>query len=184
MTHLQGMIKAAAHFLVAFLFCAFTVSAESLSADQILAQAEAKATAEHKVIFVHFGASWCPWCKRLDAFLERPDVKPVFEKYFVPVKLVVQESEQNKAQDTPGGDALLEKVGGPSGLPYSAFLDTRGGLIINSMCPSTVGGSNNIGFPVKPGEVAWFVKMMRTAAPAMSDADVQIIETGLRKPKK
>ena len=30
------------------------------------------AAAENKAIFVHFGASWCGWCRKLDAFLERP----------------------------------------------------------------------------------------------------------------
>lgn len=65
------------------------------SADELIAEAKAKVTAENKSIYVHFGASWCGWCRRLDAFLERPDIKPVFEKYFVPVKLVVQENAES-----------------------------------------------------------------------------------------
>src|SRR5690349_16426262 len=96
---------------------AFAASAEAPTADQVLARAKTKASAEHKVIFVHFGASWCGWCKRLDAFLDRADIRPVFEKYFVPVKLVVQENEKNKALENPGADALLKELGGPDGLP-------------------------------------------------------------------
>lgn len=172
-------MKATTHFLVAFLFCTLTASAEPPSADQILSQAEGKATAEHKVIFVHFGASWCPWCRRLDAFLNQPNTKPAFEKYFVPIKIVVQENEKNKALENSGGDALLKKLGGPAGLPYSAFLDAHCGLIVNSILPSSMGGEGNIGFPVKPQEVDWFVKMMRTAAPQMSADDVQTIQTEL-----
>ncbi len=177
-------MKAVAYLLVAFSLCVLAASAEPPSADQMLSQAEAKATVEHKAIFVHFGASWCGWCRRLDAFLDRPGIKPVFEKYFVPVKLVVQEDDKNKALENPGGEALLSKLGGPAGLPYSVFLDAHGKLIINSMLPPSVGSEGNIGFPVKPEEVDWFVKMMRKAAPQMSADNVQTIETALSSPKK
>ncbi len=36
--------------------------ARTATADQVLAPVEAKAAAEHKAIFIHFGASWCGWC--------------------------------------------------------------------------------------------------------------------------
>ena len=128
--------------LAVFSAIALLAYAEAPTADQVLAPAKAKAAAEHKAIFLHFGASWCGWCKRLDAFLDRPDIKPVFEKYFIPVKLVVQENDKNKALENPGADALLKDLGGPSGLPYSAFLDAKGALIVNSKR-----NGQNIGYP-------------------------------------
>ena len=159
--------------------------AEALSTDKVLAHAKAKASAENKAIFVHFGASWCGWCRKLDAFLERADIKPVFEKYFVPVKLVVQENEKNKALENPGADALLKKLGGPAGLPYFAFLDARGDLIVNSRHPSVVReDGENIGYPGQPGEIDWFMQMIRKAAPKISEEDLKTIETALRHPKE
>ncbi len=165
--------------LAAALLVACLGAAETPSAEQVLSNAKTKARLEQKAIFVHFGASWCGWCRRLDAFLEQPDVKPVFEKYFVPVKLVVQENAKNKALENPGADALLKGWGGPDGLPYSAFLDAQGALIVNSKRDG-----RNIGYPSESDEIDYFVQMMRKAAPKMTQADLKGIETVLRRPKK
>lgn len=148
------------------------------TAESVLAEAKARAAKEQKVIFLHFGASWCGWCKRLDAFLERPDIKPVFEKHFVPVKLVVQENPKNKELENPGADALEKSLGGPAGLPYSAFLDAKGVLIVNSKL-----NGENIGYPAKPDEIAHFVQMMKQAAPKISAAEVKVIQDALGSAK-
>ena len=172
-------MRAISPVVIALSFAALILHAETPTTEQVLAAAKAKAASEHKVIFLHFGASWCVWCRRLDAFLERPDIKPVFEKYLVPVKLVVQEKDKNKAQENAGADALLNQLGGPSGLPYSAFLDSHAVLIVNSKRDG-----QNIGFPAEPEEIDWFVQMMKKAAPNISQDDVRTIEQALKSFKR
>lgn len=168
------------HALVGiFIFSILVASAAPPSAEQVLDAAKAKASAEHKAIFLHFGASWCGWCKKLDAYLDREDIKPVFEKYFVPMKLVVQENDKNKALENPGAEELLKNLGGPSGLPYSAFLDAKGALIINSKRDE-----QNIGFPAQPQEIEWFVQMLKKAAPGMEEKDLKTLEAPLRSAKQ
>lgn len=159
--------------------------AEPPTADALIAQAGKRAVAEKKSVYIHFGASWCGWCKRHEAFLDRPDIKPVFEKYFVPLKLVVQESDGKKDLENPGSDAWLKKLGGPAGLPFSAFVDAEGGLIANSK--SALQGdvpAGNIGHPMTKEEIDWFVAMMKKAAPSMSADDLQTIESALRAQKR
>ena len=162
-----------------FFLSVFGAFGQTPAAEQIIAKAKVQASTEKKTIFLHFGASWCGWCKKLDVFLARADIKPVFEKYFVPVKLVVQENGKNKALENAGADALLRKLGGTDGLPYSAFLDAQGALIVNSNRDG-----QNIGYPAEPSEVDWFLQMMRKAAPRISEDDLKTIETALRGPKK
>ena len=107
------------------------------------------------------------------------------EKYFVPVHFTVQERKEKKALETPGGDELMKTLGGPAGLPYLAFLNEKGELIINSMRPVEGGKSpENIGHPDKPEEVDWFMAMVAKAAPSMTRDEAATLEKWLRNQKK
>ncbi len=155
-------------------------------AEQLLQSAQTKAAAEQKVVFVHFGASWCGPCRRLDALLERPELKPVFDKYFVPVKLVVWESIASKARENPGADKLYKQLGGVAGIPFYAFLNPEGALIAN---PKTfergaigdvdlkLGGG--IGYPADAQGVEAFLQVLRKAAPQISEGELGRIKAAL-----
>ena len=55
----------------------------------------------------------------------------------------------------------------------------QGVLIVNSKRDG-----ENIGYPGQPGEIDWFIQMMKKAAPNMSQGDLKTIETALRSFKK
>ena len=97
-------------------------------------------------------------------------------------QLVVKESEKNKHLENAGGTVWLDKLGGKSGgLPFFAFVDAKGELILNS---NRSGESGNIGHPFAPEEIAWFMKMLEKAAPKMTPKERQTIEGWLKGQKK
>jgi hypothetical protein len=94
----------------------------------------------------------------------------------------VQEHGDKASLDTPGGTALASQFGAKgNSLPFFAFLDEHGELIANSYRPvpgKPVGA--NIGHPMEPEEVDYFMVMLRKAVPALSPSDTHLIEDYLR----
>ena len=100
------------------------------------------------------------------------------------VHVTIQETGDKQALNTPGGDELMKRLGGPAGLPFFAFLDSHGALIVNSLRPREIGNSGNIGHPVKPYEVDWFLTMLDRGAPRMLADERSTLEKLLRAQPK
>ena len=126
------------------------------------------------------------WCKKLDSFIESAEVQPIVEKYFIVVHVDVQEAEEKKSLDTPGGDELLAKFGGAKeGVPFFAFLDGSGAMIGNAIAPAANGRkAASVGHPYEPYEVDWFMELLSKAAPQMTAAERATMEKPLRAQKK
>lgn len=157
------------------------VPAPRPSAD-LLHEAQVKAAAEHKSVFVTFHASWCGWCKTMSKVTENPKFKQVFDKYFVTVGLDVLEAEKDKALENPGSlDVMKSLNADKEGIPFYFVTDSKGKALIDSRIK---GPGSNIGCPVKPEEIAHFMKMMKIGAPNMSAADVNYIRTAIEENAK
>ena len=100
-------------------------------------------------------------------------------------RIDVQERGDKAGLNAPGGAELATQLGAKGGLPFFFFLDERGELIANS-CRPVPGkpGGVNIGHPIEPEEVDYFMVMLRKAVPDLSSSDAQLIEGYLRNQKR
>lgn len=147
-------------------------AAPKKAADE-LAAALADAAKTDRKVFVHFGAPWCGWCLKLDAWLARPDVAPVFGKDYVDLKI-----DQDRMT---GAKEVFEKYNTEKagGIPWFVVLDSAGKVVATSDGPK-----GNIGFPADPHEIEHFVKMLDASRKRLTDKDVEGLKKTLTPPAK
>lgn len=153
------------------------------SATEILRRAESQARAGHKKIMVEFDASWCINCKLYDRLLNDPSMKTILSRHFVFATVDTGESPRdNMHTDTPGGVSFENSIGGENaGWPFLVILDADGRPIVDSYRPDPKSktGRNNIGYPEAPGEIDWFIEMLRRGAPSISQRDLASVRAWL-----
>jgi hypothetical protein len=152
-------------------------------AETILAAAQKQATRQHKGIFLIFSAAWSGPCKRLDMFLDVPANRSIIEKYFVITRLNVAEQYGGDPKlNTPGGEKLFVKFGGPGNdVPFVVLLNSKAELIVNSNRPVGEDKGETIGYPDEPLQILWFMTMLKKAAPTMSESEAQTVTDWLKK---
>jgi thiol:disulfide interchange protein len=138
-----------------------------LAATAIIDAAKKEAKAKKKNIFLHYTASWCGWCKRLEKVMDTEPYKKGFADNFVIISLDVMENGDKKSLENPGGMELLKEHGGDKGgIPFIVILNEKGEKIADSnVMPGDV---KNIGCPATDEEIAAFDKILTKTAPKMS----------------
>lgn len=148
--------------------------APQIAAKDVLASGLARAKGDGKTVFVHFGAPWCIWCKRLEAWMARPEIAAVLAKDFVDVKI-----DTDRMQ---GGQEMLDSMNPvkQSGIPWIVFLDAEGKPIADANAE----GKENVGFPATDAEIAHFESMLNKARRNMTESDVRTLADSLRESAK
>jgi thiol:disulfide interchange protein len=147
--------------------------AEPWKAADVLSATLAEAAKSDRKVFLHFGAPWCGWCHKLDAWLLKPEIASVFGKDYVDLKI-----DQDRMT---GAKEIFERYNkdAKGGIPWMVILDPTGKAVITSDCPK-----GNIGFPSEPQEIEHFVKMLEASRKRLTDKDVDALKVSLTPPAK
>ncbi|CAN5377584.1 hypothetical protein BH11ARM1_BH11ARM1_13100 [soil metagenome] len=151
------------------------------TATEIIKGAQSQARIDKKNVMVIFHASWCGWCKKLDAYMATPVMKELLDKNYVIVHLDVLEDDAHKNLENPEGMDYMTRFNGKnSGLPFTAIMTADGRMVANSNAEKD-GTTGNIGYPAAKGEIDWYIKMLKKTAPYMTTTQLTSIRAWLTK---
>lgn len=148
------------------------------SAVQVMNEAKTEAAKTDKNILVIFHASWCIWCHRMDTAMNDKTIQAFFDKSYVIKHLTVDENEDKKYLENPGAAALRSEYhGDQQGIPFWFIIDKNGKLLEDSRLHSEGGKitGNNVGCPTEPGEVDYFIKVLKKTS-HLTDAQLALIQ--------
>src|ERR1700759_516773 len=93
------------------LFTGYTGFAQTTPAPtaSVLKEAYTKAASGNKKVILIFHASWCGWCKKMEASINDPSCAKFFDDNYVIAYLDVLESKGKENLENPGSLDLLKK---------------------------------------------------------------------------
>jgi thiol-disulfide isomerase/thioredoxin len=151
-----------------------TANSQVSSAKDIMNEAYVSAKKENKNIILVFHASWCGWCHKMDRSMNDPIVKKYFDDNYITVHMVVDESDDMKAQETPGANEFRTKYHGEGiGIPFWLVFDAKGNMLADSKMRKEGEGpekGENTGCPASEKEVDYFVGILKRTSSLKEDA--------------
>lgn len=155
------------------------------SADEAIASALSKAEASHKNVFVHFTASWCPWCHKLDQLLSDPRLGPAFAKSYEFVPITVRERADKRANENSGWAATMQRLRGSDeqDVPYVVVLSPKSEKLSDSFRPKEGRIPGNAGYPRTTDEISAFLEMIQKTGHGFNAADRATLKEYLQRSK-
>jgi thiol:disulfide interchange protein len=147
--------------------------APALEAKAVLDKALAEAKASGRRVFLHYGAPWCGWCKKLEAWMAQDSVAALLHKAYVEVK--IDQDRMTGGMDGKKAYPASEKAG----IPWFAALDPDGKVVATS----TDSGANT-GFPATDAEIAAFGEFLKKSGQGLTPADIESLLTSLKAANK
>ena len=138
------------------------------NAESTLASALAEATKENKTVFLHFGAPWCGWCHRFEAWLAEKDVAKIMAEHFVEVKV-------DTDRDLGGAELMTRYAESRSrGIPWFVVLSGDGTVVTTSDGPD-----GNVGCPWTDEEVKTFGIILDRSKSGFTPAQITQLKESL-----
>ena len=128
-----------------------------------------EAGASDRIVMLDFSADWCGWCKKFEAFVERPEIKPIFTANFVMVRVATDHMAD--------GQALYDSYvqGKSTGIPFMVWLDKDGAVLARGFTAK----GELIGYPSTPEEIAAFMAIFAKHAKKATPEQVEVVRKTL-----
>ena len=147
-----------------------------LDAAYVLKNAATYATSTNRNLFLHIGAPWCGWCKRLERWLDREAVKKIWARDFVDLK--IDQDRMSGAREIL--DTEFPEYTG-QGIPWFVVVDPGSGEVLHDSM--IMPGGNNVGCPWNDEEIALFEEWLKEACTKITPEEQKILIAELRAEK-